>query len=1129
MSRASIQLLIVGVLCLAPVATRAADGRYAYEQSNPEDEQREFVRRLKQDRDKIDRAVENTKVLIDRSRQRPYLPELYLRLAELYVEKSRVVYFIRKAQQPDGVKSLTNLESQALKRKAVEIYQRILGNYPAFPYRDKVLFFLAHEYRELGQIDQMLAQYKAIIQKHPDSPYAPEAYLLLGDHFFNAQELDLAMRHYEAVLARGDSPAVAVARYKLAWCYINKADFGRALALFEAAVDAAGSGPSAEIDTYRKVDIRLESLVDMAYCYPEKYKKASPEDAIRYFEDHAWSRPALTVALEKLANRFFVKKRWDHAAAVYRKLAGLGHDPEALLEYAGRIFECVRAVGRFENADEDMGLIVKALRKVKYASQIPDDVKEKTLRDYELYARDIATHLHQKAVENGVPADFTIAAAAYKAYLAFFDDSEVRDEMQRNYAETLFAAGAFLEAGKQYEALAGAPLRSEQERRDDLYSAAVAYHRALEGKDALDPYQKVYARAGLRAVGKRYVQEYPTADKVPAVRFNVAWIAYDEGDYDTALDEFGRFVKAYPRTPEAKAAVHLALDMYNLREDYEGLVAYGRWVLAAAGFDAGFKAEVGRIVEAAETKILYPLTLAAADDWDGGRQALSAFAREHRGSSLGEQALQTLVASSAEMNDLPTLFGTADEFLAAYPDSGKVETTLNLLIDVSVRASQFRALAGYLEAFAERLPDHPNRAAFLLKAGQIRSGLGEPARAAADYEVLIGLDDPGTDRGALSLALADAVAAAGDDARARQVLRSALGGLRGADRVAAQARLANLLYAAGRPGEAGKHGAAAVAAYERARDLWDSPVRDRVAEAAYRALEAVKAEYDGLELGTVIDEAVVRRKGELLGRLIQGYHKVIQYKSPRWALAACYRAYQVNTAFGRFLRDAPVPELASDQRAQYLAIVEEKARGYETRGREYLDRCVELARKWQVCDPELAPFFMADPSRVRVATARAPSRDAGARWLTDGALLERHRALLDRPGDLRAVNRLASRYLDLGDYRHAVLIARRALDEADAGDPAARAALYDTLGVAYLYTGDDPAARDAFRSAIEAAPDHVAARINLAGLYRRYEHLERAEELYRGIDPARAAAPDDGPVHPLSRELYDAFFASARP
>ena len=1127
MNRPMLRLLLLGLLWVPAAVPRAAQTRYEYVEENPEQEQREFLRRLKQDRAKIDRAIENTKVLIDRSRQRPYLPELYLRLAELYVEKSRVVFFIRKAEMPAGVKSLSNLESHALKRKAIEIYQRILDNYPEFPYRDKVLFFMAHEYRELGRIDPMLERYREIIRKHPQSPYAPEAHLLLGDHYFNSQELEPAKRHYEAVLARPDSPAVAVARYKLAWCYINEADYGRAIELFEAAVEAAAARPDAEIDTYRKVDIRLESLIDMAFCYPERYKKATPEEAIRYFERHAWSRPALTKALEKLANRFFVKKRWRHAAAVYRKLAAIQHDPDALLEYAGRLFECARAVGRFENADRDMALIVKALRRVKYASHIPDDVKRKTLRDYELYARDIATHLHQRALEEKSPERFRVAAAAYKTYLGFFEDSEVRDEMRRNYAETLFAAGDFLEAGKQYEALAGSGLRSERERRDDLYSAVVAYHRALKAKQDLDPYQKAFARAGLREAGRRYTQEYPTADKVPAVLFNVAWIAYDEGDYDTALEEFSRFVRAYPRTPEAKAAVHLILDVYNLREDYEGLAAYGRWVLGNDALDAGLKAEVARIVEASESKILYPLALAAADDWEQGRQGLAEFAREHRATSLGEQALQTLVASSAEMQDLPTLFRAARELLETYPGSKQTEQTLNLLIDVCVRASQLRELARYLEEFARRLPTHPSREELLLKAAQIRRGLGQPDLAAADGELLLGMRDLKTDRGSIVLGIADDAARAGDAGRARRVLEQGLASMKGADRVAARARIASLLYAEGRPGAARKVRDLALDAYRKDKDLWDTPARDAVAEMEYRALEPLRAEYAALRLGTTVDQAVVRRKGDLLGRLLKGYHRVIQLKSPRWVLAACSRAHEINAEFARFLREAPVPDLPPEQRAQYLAIVEEKARGYEARGREYREQCVALARRWKTCDPEMAPYFIADKARFRAARSPGPApRETGDEWLTDPGLLALHRQTMESPGDLGVLGRLAARYLELRDFRLALLIARRALDEADDADPGGRADLYNTLGVAHLYCGEDSLARDAFLRALEARPGHRAARVNLAGLYRLYEHRARAAEIYRSL--VEAPGPADGAVHPRSRELYDAFLASAR-
>ncbi len=1127
MNRPMLRLLLLGLLWAPAAVPRAAETRYEYVEENPEQEQREFLRRLKQDRAKIDRAIENTKVLIDRSRQRPYLPELYLRLAELYVEKSRVVFFIRKAEMPAGVKSLSNLESHALKRRAIEIYQRILDNHPRFPYRDKVLFFMAHEYRELGQIEPMLDRYREIIRKHPQSPYAPEAHLLLGDHYFNSQELEPAKKHYQAVLAYADSPAVAVARYKLAWCYINEADYGRAIELFEAALEAAAARPDARIDTYRKVDIRLESLIDMAFCYPEKYRKATPEEAIRYFERHAWSRPALTKALEKLANRFFVKKRWRHAAAVYRKLATIRHDPEALLEYAGRLFECVRAVGRFESADRDMALIVKALRRVRYSSHIPDDVKRKTLRDYELYARDIATHLHQRALEEKSPERFRVASAAYKTYLEFFEDSEVRDEMRRNYAETLFAAGDYLEAGRQYEALAGSGLRSERERRDDLYSAVVAYYRALKTRQDLDPYQKAFARAGLREAGRRYTEEYPTADRVPAVRFNMAWIAYDEGDYDTALEEFSRFVRAYPRTPEARAAVHLILDVYNLREDYEGLVAYGRWVLGNGALDAGLKAEVAEIVRASESKILYPLALAAADDWQQGREGLAEFAREHRATSLGEQALQTLVASSAEMQDLPTLFRAARELLETYPESGHTEQTLNLLIDVCVRASQLRELARYLEEFARRLPAHPGREEFLLKAAQIRRGLGQTDLAAADAELLLGIEGLKADRGKILLAVADDAARAGDNARARRVLEEGLAAMKGADRVAARARIASLLYAEGRPEAARKVRDRALEAYRKDKDLWDTPARDAVAEMEYRALETLRAEYMGLRLGRSIDQALVRRKGDLLGRLLKGYHRVIQLKSPRWVLAACHRAHEVNAEFGRFLREAPVPDLSPDERARYLAIVEEKARGYEARGREYREQCVELARRWQTCDPDTAPYFIADMARFRAARgAPPPSRDTGDAWLADPGLLALHKEAMGSPGDPAVLGRLAARYLELGDYRHALVIARRALDESGDADPGIRADLHNVLGVAYLYAGEDPLARDAFRRALEARPDHPAARVNLAGLYRLYEHEGRAAELYRSIH--EAPGPADGPVHPRSRELYDAFLASAR-
>ena len=48
----------------------------------------------------MDRAIGETDKLIAKSRNAPYLPDLQFRLAELYVEKSRYVYYLQAERGP---------------------------------------------------------------------------------------------------------------------------------------------------------------------------------------------------------------------------------------------------------------------------------------------------------------------------------------------------------------------------------------------------------------------------------------------------------------------------------------------------------------------------------------------------------------------------------------------------------------------------------------------------------------------------------------------------------------------------------------------------------------------------------------------------------------------------------------------------------------------------------------------------------------------------------------------------------------------------------------------------------------------------------------------------------------------
>ena len=71
---------------------------------NKAKEKDELVTKLRRDIYKVDRSIGETERLIAKSRNAQYLPDLQFRLAELYVEKSRYVYYLQAETRPEGLK-----------------------------------------------------------------------------------------------------------------------------------------------------------------------------------------------------------------------------------------------------------------------------------------------------------------------------------------------------------------------------------------------------------------------------------------------------------------------------------------------------------------------------------------------------------------------------------------------------------------------------------------------------------------------------------------------------------------------------------------------------------------------------------------------------------------------------------------------------------------------------------------------------------------------------------------------------------------------------------------------------------------------------------------------------------------
>lgn len=1070
--------------------------RYGFEKVDKTVEQKRLISKFTRDRNQLDKAIENTKVLIFQSQGKIYLPELYLRLAELYIEKSRVAYFLRRTESGVAVKSaLESLESNTLKTQAIETYKRILNQHPEYKSIDKVYFFLAHEYRELNRLDDMRDTYLTLIKQKPKSDFVAETHLLLADYYAGIKNLTAARVHYEAVLNYPDSSAITLAQYKLAWVHISKKEYFQAIKLLEKTV----AGPSAEkevdIDTYGRVDIRSEAFNDMAFIYSNHYKKATPQEALKYFKQYAWSRPAYIVVLEKLGHRYVIKKKWTHGAYIFRELSRIQHDPEKLLEYADYIYNANKELKDYDNALEDTRVVVTALRRTKYSVYVEEDIKEKALKEYEVFVRDMITRLHVKAKNDESIKHFSQSADAYELYLDFFEDSPHEIEMSLNLAESLFNSKRFTQAGKVYEKIAKVS-DNPKAKQDHLYSSTLSFYEALKNRKGLNYYETVQAQSGLAQTGEQFSNTFPESNKVPNVLFNVAWIRYDEGKFKESIEEFTRFIHKYPSGKEAKSAVKLIVDSYSILEDYDGLIAFNEVAGKIPGLDSEVKLGIAELAKTAEAKMVSNLTVASIENWETGKDELLAFAQKHKSSAMGAQALNALFISSKEKNDLETMQMTGQNIIANYPESKELEQVLNSMIEASIRTSQYRVLAANLEQYSKQYKGTEAAKEFLMQSAQIRQSLNQTSMANALYRSLITQYkwSAGSYRD-MAVSMAENELSRGNQRAAIQALESQRKNVKGAYRVDLDARIASLYWDINQVDKANKYLTSALRAYQQGHGHDIPQVRENISSLVYASAGSQVETFMDTRLTGSIDNDTVALKTELFESIQSDYYSVLDFESAKWSLLALYRLYEVNQEYARFLEDAPLPEMSAEESDQYRAIISQKVAEYRAEALEFIQAGEQLSQRLKALDPKLSNYESSVAATENDINYYAPTNQSKSISLDafqDDELRDLHNRVSRDPKDMESLIALTKSYFEKGDLGQAGVIAQGIVD----GEMATGMILADAYtirGLTAIAQGNDQLAREMFNKALEEEPSHGAANINLAGLLQHYGLSDEAQ------------------------------------
>jgi len=193
------------------------------------------------------------------AKKSPDRPQLIRRLAEGYVElesaaqRDKIAADIAAQDAKKKNQSVTKFRSDAAaadkilaaaRKSAISYYTMMKTDYPDYSKIDEVLYYLAYEYEQGGDLKNARATYFELIQKAPKSAYIPNAYLAFGELFFQEAQGDpskweLSAAAYKEVIKYPppNNKVYGYARYKLGYVFWNKGEYANALNEFKKVIE----------------------------------------------------------------------------------------------------------------------------------------------------------------------------------------------------------------------------------------------------------------------------------------------------------------------------------------------------------------------------------------------------------------------------------------------------------------------------------------------------------------------------------------------------------------------------------------------------------------------------------------------------------------------------------------------------------------------------------------------------------------------------------------------------------------------------------------------------------------------------------------------------------------------------
>lgn len=606
------------------------------------------------------KAIESLQTILKKKKGSPEEVDLWYRLAELYMRRSKSGRFFDLHQDTKLMKlspfPVPNERGADAVKRAIKIYTKIEQDFPNFRQMDAVLFNNAFANQQISQFKASEALYYKLLNKFPKSPLIADGTLAVGELLYDQGKFKDALEHFLKVEKFPHSRVYSYGMYKAAWSYYNMRDSENGIRKLVTVVKSNPPLQEGEVPTNRH-NLRRESLRDLTVFIGDTY---DADKLYSFFEDLT-NEEELGQAMTDLAKLFdshskykemnvflgeYIDKRPQGTEVVKAHLYLI--DANENLKKRDKVIDHMQAASDLCRKDSSW----KSLQK-------PQDAKAACEEDFRHASLDMAKKWWEIWLKNKQNMEFSdLTQRLFKLILDNEDAAKPDLKTRYAYAELLFQLQKYDEASAQYK-MVGEKASEPTMRHDANYAALYSKEKSLEKE------KTPLKEADRKELATRYLAQHPTGKFATLVKFKMGHIAYEESNYPEAEKWLKPLVSIKGNEEIKKKSEDLILDILNIRKDYTGIKNFSKQVIGSTS-DEGRKTSMNKILE--EAHFTEVQEFAKTGDKTQAAQRLVAYSKEHEGSKLSQDALWqalSLLYAEGKVYDAAEL---SLKFVQKYPE-----------------------------------------------------------------------------------------------------------------------------------------------------------------------------------------------------------------------------------------------------------------------------------------------------------------------------------------------------------------------------------------------------------------------------------------------------------------------------